>query len=190
MTVKLYQKLRGLFNWLNRLTSRCFQPKLMTSPIKSWHRSCMLHDIQTFRKKEDFKSSGASQAFINFPSALPSNLESKCSSEHVTHVFSALFIFALKKKQKQGSCIVHHWLLTPTTSSSLFKVGHRTESLSFISNKEMIMDFLFSDKLGSTVFAPVKMDFVGNIKVRVHVINPISLFNKINDYILVLQKWL
>lgn len=31
----------------------------------------------------------------------------------------------------------------------------------------MIMDFLFSDKLGSTVFAPVKMDFVGNIKVRV-----------------------
>lgn len=33
------------------------------------------------------------------------------------------------------------------------------------------MDFLFSDKLGSTVFAPVKMDFVGNIKVRVHVID-------------------
>lgn len=28
----------------------------------------------------------------------------------------------------------------------------------------MIMDFSFSDKLGSTVFAPVKMDFVGNIK--------------------------
>ena len=32
----------------------------------------------------------------------------------------------------------------------------------------MIMDFLFSDKLGSTVFAPVKMDFVGNIKVGVN----------------------
>lgn len=31
----------------------------------------------------------------------------------------------------------------------------------------MIVDFLFSDKLGSTVFAPVKMDFVGNIKVGV-----------------------
>lgn len=31
----------------------------------------------------------------------------------------------------------------------------------------MIKDFLSSDKLGSTVFAPVKMDFVGNIKVRV-----------------------
>lgn len=35
----------------------------------------------------------------------------------------------------------------------------------------MIMDSLFSDKLGSTVFAPVKMDFVGNIKVCEHVIN-------------------
>lgn len=31
----------------------------------------------------------------------------------------------------------------------------------------MIKDFLSSDKLGSTVFAPVKMDFVGNIKVGV-----------------------
>lgn len=31
----------------------------------------------------------------------------------------------------------------------------------------MIVDFLFSDKLGSTVFAPVKMDFVGNIK-KIH----------------------
>lgn len=41
------------------------------------------------------------------------------------------------------------------------------------------MDFLFSDKLGSTVFAPVKMDFVGNIKVCV-----IHLLSEhINDYI-------
>uniref|UniRef100_A0A1A7XYN1 Pleckstrin homology domain containing, family A (Phosphoinositide binding specific) member 8 n=1 Tax=Iconisemion striatum TaxID=60296 RepID=A0A1A7XYN1_9TELE len=31
----------------------------------------------------------------------------------------------------------------------------------------MITDSLFSDKLGSTVFAPVKMDFVGNIK-KIH----------------------
>lgn len=38
----------------------------------------------------------------------------------------------------------------------------------------MIMDFLSSDKLGSTVFAPVKMDFVGNIKVRVHVFDSLS----------------
>lgn len=30
---------------------------------------------------------------------------------------------------------------------------------------QKIVNFLFSDKLGSTVFAPVKMDFVGNIKV-------------------------
>ncbi len=54
----------------------------------------------------------------------------------------------------------------------------------------MIMDFLFSDKLGSTVFAPVKMDFVGNIKVRVHVIDllkQISLFKKRN-YKVFLQK--
>lgn len=32
----------------------------------------------------------------------------------------------------------------------------------------MIKDCLFSDKLGPTVFAPVKMDFVGNIKVSAH----------------------
>ncbi len=38
-------------------------------------------------------------------------------------------------------------------------------------NIEMIVDFFFSDKLGSTVFAPVKMDFVGNIKVCACVIN-------------------
>ena len=31
----------------------------------------------------------------------------------------------------------------------------------------MTKDSLSSDKLGSTVFAPVKMDFVGNIKVSV-----------------------
>lgn len=35
----------------------------------------------------------------------------------------------------------------------------------------MIKDFLSSDKLGSTVFAPVKMDFVGNIKVCVFLVD-------------------
>lgn len=60
------------------------------------------------------------------------------------------------------------------TKKILFKIGHKTETFFFISHKEMIMDFLFSDKLGSTVFAPVKMDFVGNIKVRVHVIDTLS----------------
>lgn len=42
------------------------------------------------------------------------------------------------------------------------------QSFPFKKPTGMIVDFLFSDKLGSTVFAPVKMDFVGNIKVHVY----------------------
>lgn len=51
----------------------------------------------------------------------------------------------------------------------------------------MIMDSLFSDKLGSTVFAPVKMDFVGNIKVCDD-LNQTSLFHKRHRYIFVHHK--
>lgn len=46
---------------------------------------------------------------------------------------------------------------------------HKIQTLYLRSSKEMIIDCLFSDKLGSTVFATVKMDFVGNIKVSAHV---------------------
>lgn len=57
------------------------------------------------------------------------------------------------------------------TSHTLSKVGHTFEDLYFRGDKEMIIDSLFSDKLGSTVFAPVKMDFVGNIKVSARLFN-------------------
>lgn len=44
-------------------------------------------------------------------------------------------------------------------------VCFKMRRLERLQNTGMIVAFLFSDKLGSTVFAPVKMDFVGNIKV-------------------------